>query len=396
MKYKKIIFFTLVLSCCLLTGCWDKVEIERKSFISTIAVDIGKSISKQDELKKIKSDEIFNESEYKKLNITFGFPNISELGPTDSGAATEQIISTDAFSMQDSINELASKTSRIIYTGHSKLLLLSNEVLQYPDVFKEIVDFFERQADINRMMFVVAVDGKAQDYVKFIPSMEKNIQTYISGLMENSSNNSSILPVTLNDMLICLYNNKSIAIPSLEFDKEDKTKLNIAGMALIKDYKIDGYLTPDETSSLDILRGEIKGGKETILKNGHPIEFEVGGVKRRIKIVDSNNIKKLNVRIDVSLEGQLKGYSVSENLFDYEKLEDIQQDFSHVIERKCEKVARILQEQHPIDLMGLKDYCEKFHPDLYKKIGDNWDEVYKNANIDVNVVVHARRVGITK
>ncbi|KGN02564.1 spore gernimation protein [Clostridium novyi A str. 4570] len=396
MKYKKIIFFTLVISCCLLTGCWDKVEIERKSFISTIAVDIGKSISKQDELKKIKSDEIFNESEYKKLNITFGFPNISELGPTDSGAATEQIISTDAFSMQDSINELASKTSRIIYTGHSKLLLLSNEVLQYPDVFKEIVDFFERQADINRMMFVVAVDGKAQDYVKFIPSMEKNIQTYISGLMENSSNNSSILPVTLNDMLICLYNNKSIAIPSLEFDKEDKTKLNIAGMALIKDYKIDGYLTPDETSSLDILRGEIKGGKETILKDGHPIEFEVGGVKRRIKIVDSNNIKKLNVRIDVSLEGQLKGYSVSENLFDYEKLEDIQQDFSHVIERKCEKVARILQEQHPIDLIGLKDYCEKFHPDLYKKIGDDWDEVYKNANIDVNVVVHARRVGITK
>ena len=396
MKYKKIIFFTLVISCCLLTGCWDKVEIERKSFISTIAVDVGKSISKQNELKKIKSDEIFNESEYKKLNITFGFPNISELGPTDSGAATEQIISTDAFSMQDSINELASKTSRIIYTGHSKLLLLSNEVLQYPDVFKEIVDFFERQADINRMMFVVAVDGKAQDYVKFIPSMEKNIQTYISGLMENSSNNSSILPVTLNDMLICLYNNKSIAIPSLEFDKEDKTKLNIAGMALIKDYKIDGYLTPDETSSLDILRGEIKGGKETILKNGHPIEFEVGGVKRRIKIVDSNNIKKLNVRIDVSLEGQLKGYSVSENLFDYEKLEDIQQDFSHVIERKCEKVARILQEQHPIDLIGLKDYCEKFHPDLYKKIGDNWDEVYKNANIDVNVVVHARRVGITK
>src|SRR3712207_2920268 len=294
MKYKKIIFFTLVLSCCLLTGCWDKVEIERKSFISTIAVDVGKSISKQDELKKIKSDKIFNESEYKKLNITFGFPNISELGPTDSGAATEQIISTDAFSMQDSINELASKTSRIIYTGHSKLLLLSDEVLQYPEVFKEIVDFFERQADINRMMFVVVVNGKAQDYVKFVPSMEKNIQTYISGLMENSSSNSSILPVTLNDMLIRLYNNKSIAIPSLEFDKEDKTKLNISGMALIKDYKIDGYLTPDETSSLDILRGEIKGGKETILKNGHRSEEHTSELQSRQYLVCRLLLEKKN------------------------------------------------------------------------------------------------------
>lgn len=396
MKYKKISFFILVLSCCLLTGCWDKVEIERKSFISTIAIDIGKSIGKQKELKKIKSNETFNESEYKKLNITFGFPNISELGPTDSGTATEHVITTNAFSMQDSINELASKTSRVIYTGHSKLLLLSNEVIQYPEVFKEIVDFFERQADINRMMFVVVVNGKAQDYVKFVPNMEKNIQTYISGLMENSSSNSSILPVTLNDMLISLYNDKKIAIPSLEFDKEDNSKLNINGLALIKNYKLQGYLTPDETSSLDILRGEVKGGKETILKDGHPIEFQVGGVKRRIKIVDSSNIKKLNFRIDVSLEGQLKGYSIGEELFNYEKLEDIQQDFDHVIEKKCEKLARILQERYSMDCIELKDYCEKFHPNLYKKIGDNWDEIYKNANIDVNVRVHARRVGISK
>lgn len=276
------------------------------------------------------------------------------------------------------------------------MLLLSNEVIQYPEVFKEIVDFFERQADINRMMFVVVVNGKAQDYVKFVPNMEKNIQTYISGLMENSSSNSSILPVTLNDMLISLYNDKKIAIPSLEFDKEDNSKLNINGLALIKNYKLQGYLTPDETSSLDILRGEVKGGKETILKDGHPIEFQVGGVKRRIKIVDSSNIKKLNFRIDVSLEGQLKGYSIGEELFNYEKLEDIQQDFDHVIEKKCEKLARILQERYSMDCIELKDYCEKFHPNLYKKIGDNWDEIYKNANIDVNVRVHARRVGISK
>ncbi|KGM98376.1 spore gernimation protein [Clostridium novyi A str. 4552] len=396
MRYKKVAIFTLALMCCLLTGCWDKVEIERKSFISTIAVDVGKAISKQDELKKVKSNEIFNESEYKKLDVTFGFPNISELGPTQSGTATEQVITTKAFSMQDAINELASKTSRSIYTGHSKLLLLSNEVMEYPDVFKEIIDFFERQADINRMMFVMIVDGKAEDYVEFVPTMEKNIETYISGLMQNSSTNSIILPVTLNDMLISLYNNKDIAIPSLEFDKEDKSKLNISGMALIKNYKLEGYLTPDETSSLDISRGKIKGGKETILKNGHPIEFEIEGIKRKINIVDSSNINKLNFKIDISLEGQLKGYCIGDDLFNYTKLKDIQHDFSHVIERKCEKVARILQEEHPIDLIGLKDYCEKFYPNLYKSIGDKWDVVYKNANIDVNVSVYARRVGITK
>src|SRR3712207_2126077 len=125
-------------------------------------------------------------------------------------------------------------------------------------------------ADIDRMTLMIVFNGKAEDYVKFIPTMEKNIETYISGLMENGSMNSTILPVTLNDVLISLYKDGSVAIPSIEFDKEDKTKLNVSGLSLIKNYKLQGYLTPDETSSLDILRGKVKGGKETILKDGHP------------------------------------------------------------------------------------------------------------------------------
>ncbi|AEB76959.1 spore germination protein [Clostridium botulinum BKT015925] len=385
-----------MLLCCFLTGCWDKVEIERKSFISTIAIDPGKSISKQEEFKKIRSNEIFNESQYKKIDVTFGFPNISELGPTNSGTAKEQIVTTNAFSMQDAINELASKTSRTIYTGHSKLILLSSDIMQYPDIVREIFDFFERQADIDRMTLVLVVNGKAQDYVKFVPTMEKNIEAYISGLMENGNVNSTILPVTLNDVLISLYKDGSVAIPSIEFDKEDKTKLNVSGLALVKNYKLQGYLTPDETSSLDILRGKIKGGKETILKDGHPIEFQIEGMKRKIGIVDASDIEKLKFKVDINLEGQLKGYYIGENMFSYGKLNDIQQDFNEVIERKCEKVARIIQEQHTMDLIGLKDYVKKFYPDVYKKVKDNWEKVYKNCNVDVSVNVKARRVGISK
>ncbi|KEI00332.1 Ger(x)C family spore germination protein [Clostridium botulinum] len=394
MRYKKIAI--LMLLCCFLTGCWDKVEIERKSFISTIAIDPGKSISKQEEFKKVKSNEIFNESQYKKIDVTFGFPNISELGPTNSGTAKEQIVTTNAFSMQDAINELASKTSRTIYTGHSKLILLSSDIMQYPNIVREIFDFFERQADIDRMTLVLVVNGKAQDYVKFVPTMEKNIEAYISGLMENGNVNSTILPVTLNDVLISLYKDGSVAIPSIEFDKEDKTKLNISGLALVKNYKLQGYLTPDETSSLDILRGKIKGGKETILKDGHPIEFQIEGMKRKIGIVDASDIEKLKFKVDINLEGQLKGYYIGENMFSYGKLNGIQQDFNEVIERKCEKVARIIQEQHTMDLIGLKDYVKKFYPDVYKKSKDNWEKVYKNSNVDVSVNVKARRVGISK
>jgi spore germination protein len=103
--------------------------------------------------------------------------------------------------------------------------------------------------------------------------MEKNIESYITGLMENGISNFSVLPVRLNDIFISMYKNKTAVIPTIEFDKVNKDQLNISGVALIKDYKIEGYLTPEEDASLEILKGKIKGGKEVILIDGHPVEY---------------------------------------------------------------------------------------------------------------------------
>ena len=165
---------------------------------------------------------------------------------------------------------------------------------------------------------------------------------------------------------------------------------------MIKDYKLEGELTPIETATLEILRGTIQGGKETILKDGHPIEFEIRGINRRISLMDDKDPKKLKFKIDIDLEGQLKGYYIDNNIFTQEELEKIQDSFNDVIERKNERLARIIQEEFGVDAIGLKEYVEKFKPEVYKRIGDNWDEAYKGANIDLEVTTQARRIGVTK
>lgn len=394
MKLKRVVI--LLLACCFLTGCWDKVEINRRSFVSTIAVDTGENIDDEDKFKEVKSNEVFKEDEFKKINVTFGFPDISELGPDKGSTAEVRVVNAEAFSMQDAVTRLAAKMSRSVYTGHSKLLILSNEILAYPETMKEVFDFLERQPDINRNMLVVVAKGKAEDYVKFKPNMEKNIEAYISGLMENGIINFSVLPVKLNDVLISLYKNKGAIIPTIEFDKVDTEQLIISGVALIKDYKLEGYLTPVEDAALEIMRGKIRGGKETILREGHPLELQITGIRRKIDLAKESNEKKLKFNIEINLEGQLKGYSIGSDIFSESELEKIQSDFNDVIERRCEKSARIVQEEYGIDAIELREYVEKFKPRLYEKIKDKWDQVYKDADIDVSVSTHARRLGITK
>ena len=75
MKFKMVL--PVILSCVLLTGCWDKVEIDRLNFISTIAIDPGEDIGKEKELKSINPEEPFAEGQIKKINVTYGFPDMS-------------------------------------------------------------------------------------------------------------------------------------------------------------------------------------------------------------------------------------------------------------------------------------------------------------------------------
>ena len=76
------------------------------------------------------------------------------LGPGKSGSAEEKFITTDAYSMEDASSEAMSKSSRDI-TGHTKLLILSNNILEHKDTLKEIVDYFQRNPNINRMLDIV-------------------------------------------------------------------------------------------------------------------------------------------------------------------------------------------------------------------------------------------------
>lgn len=394
MKCKKII--PLILGCCILTGCWDKIDIDRRAFVSTITIDVGEDIKNEEKFKKVKPSDPIKAEEFKKLNISFGFPDISELGPQKSGTASEQFIKVKAFSMQDALNELANKTSRSVHTGHVQLMILSDEVLEYPETVKEFLDYFDRQPKINRTMDVVVAKGKAEDYTKGKPVLEKNIEAYITGVMNNSSKDSNILATKLNQVLTELYGGGICTIPTIEFSKEKADEIVFSGLSIIKDYKMVGTLSSSEMASLYMLKGTVKGGKETIFRNGHPLEFEVRGLKRRLKLTDDKDLNKLKFKIDIDIEGQINDYYIEKDIFSEKELKEIQDNLNDVIEKKCEKLARMSQEEYSVDIIGLKDYLEKFKPDIYRMVKDNWSQVYKNAEVDVNVSTKARRIGVTK
>lgn len=391
MKYKKVII--IILSCILLSGCWDKVEIDRRSLISIISVDIGEQAGKEKELKNLSPDEPFTGMDLKKLKVTFGAPDISQLGPDKGGTAKDMYITTDAYSMQDAVNKAALKSSRDISFSHIKLLVLSKDLTTYPEILKEIVDYLQREPSLNRNMYVVISDGKAEEYIKHKPRMEKNIENYISGLIENTTRSTSILPVTLNEFLILLSENGNAMLPRMTIEK-DKNELGISGVGIIKDYKYKGDLSAIETANLEMLRGKLKGGRKTIYKNGHPIDVVIDSAGRKISM--DNQQGKLTFNIYLDIEGELKDYYVGGEVFSKDMLQSLQQNLNNSVKQECAQVVQITQRELGVDPIGIREYIEKYHPSLWKQIKNNWSEVYSSATINVTVNSNIRRIGVVK
>lgn len=392
MKLKKIL--PLFLSCLLLSGCWDKIEIDRRIFVSVIGIDLGKDSGKEKEVKKVKPDEPFQERvQQKKFNITYGYPDISELGPGKSGTAKDQFINVDASSMEDGIIQATGRSSRNIHIGQTKLIILGSAVLEQPEAFKEVLDYIERHPSLNKMMQVVVAEGKVEDYVKYKPPMEKNLEYYLSGLMESSKKNAAILPITVTEMLILLDQNGNAIIPKIGIDKE-KNEITLSGVAVIKNFSLKGYLTPVEVADLELMRGKARGGKRVIYKEGHPITMNIEDIDREIKL--SGDKSKLRFDIDIRLEGQLREYYKGETVFSKEVLNSLEMEYSKSISEECNVIAKMLQTEFAVDPIGLREYVEQFKPSVWKQIKDNWDEVYKNAEIKVNVDTKLRRIGVVR
>jgi spore germination protein len=391
MKLKKIL--PIILSCILLSGCWDKIEIDRRNFISTIAIDPGEDIGKEKELKSISPEEPFAERQIKKINVTYGFPDMSKLGPGKGGSSEEKYINTQAYSMEDAASEAMAKSSRNIYLGHSKLLILSSDLLGYKDTVKEVIDYLQRNPDINRTMQVVVADGKAEEYMKFKPETENSTQYYISGLMDNSERNSRILNIDLNEFLILLSENGNALLPRITLEKEKK-ELILSGAAIIKDYALKGNFTATELMDVQLLSGKFNMGKKVIYIEGHPVDFVIDGYERKVIVEEKGD--KLNINIDIHLEGQLGEYSVDKRVLDKKQLQMMQSAFNKSISVECEKILQTAKGEFEIDPFGIREHIEKFSPLLWNKIEKEWMEKYKSASVNVNVKTEIRRVGAVR
>jgi len=383
MKKKLRILILWFLIIFIFTGCWDNIEIEDRAFVMAIGIDLSSS--------------------NKRYLVTFQFPNVAQMakGTSGGGGGSEKpsfAVSEEAETIFSASRHISTRINKALYLGHTQAIIFGKEVVENRDRFQQVLDSLDRNYELRRKVYLLVTPQKAQDILLKKYEIEPNTGAYIRDVFKHYNLTSKFPTIDYNKITKSIHEtNGNAIIPKITAGKDE---IKIAGSAIIKNYKLAGWLGDEENMGYMWLAGLVRGGDVDVsVPSGDGkivIPFNISNVRRRRSVKEENG--KIIYRVELQVEGDITEYT-------FEKREEMMEgDLLNVIERKTSdeikkmalKAINRFQKELKIDMLGIGDYIEKYHPSLWEKVGKDWDNVLPEIEIKVDVTTHVRRIGLFK
>ncbi|HZK56747.1 MAG TPA: hypothetical protein VFD17_00425 [Clostridia bacterium] len=233
--HKKITVFILV-TLFLLTGCWDKVEIDDRAHIDAIGIDKYIPSSNEEEMPS-------------RYVFTFVFPEPKKEEAKD---VTVSSVGENLYSVS---RIMASRSNKDLFLGHLRTVVLGVDITENPDDFRHILDGIENNRFLSRRVVLAITEGSAKEVVEVSPPMENRVGEFISGIFRRPDRIPRIVGGTAGDILRDLHESGNTIIPKMV---PGETDIKIAGGGIINNFRFKGWLGEVETAHLLVLKGETK------------------------------------------------------------------------------------------------------------------------------------------
>jgi len=382
--HKRTMVFILLISL-LLTGCWDKLEIEERAHISALGIDKHDPSSEEE---NGPTQEQTNDYIMDKFAFTFVFPQ------TSLDEQENIVVKTVGESFFAVSRRLANRTNKEMFLGHLRTVILGVDVIKDEHLFREILDGIETNELISRRVILTVAEDKASDIIAVTPDMEPQVGQFIAELFRRRDRTPRTPAGSAGDILQDLHESGNTLIPKLTAGTSD---IKAEGSAVIKNYKFEGWLGGIDTGHLMILKGEIPVvGGISVQYKGHSIPIDMRPEKPKVSLVEhEDNIKIL---IEVSAEADIKQtyFQSDEDLLKSETVEKIQKLVNIQIKENMEHAVNKIQKEFKTDVIGIDRYLRQRNYPLWKTIEDDWEEMFPDIEIEISVDVKIRRIGLVR
>ncbi len=373
---KKLILATIISTSLVLSGCWDMMEINNRIYPYSVGYDI----------------DVNPEGKYK---ITYSYPNILALGKNPTSDKKTYVVTKHGDTAFEAKYRLSKKVAYPLDLKHLKVIIFSQDVLNNEDMIREITDGIMRDFIANKSTQLIVTKVSAEKLLQ--DTLNATEQQIVGGviynLLLNRQGSAFFTPITMSNFNEDMDISKSAIIP---VGYSMNNEVFIEGGAVIKDYKLVGFLLPKENRAIAHLNNKVRSDG---------VNFDYKGVDITLMITESKSKKKLisqdenlKMKLNLTMEGHIhsftnkKGMEIDTN----QENKEIEMAAAKVVEGELQKAVDKVQKELKADVLFIGSYLNKFHPKLWKEIEKDWDKIYPEIDIDLDVEVKIRRRGLIK
>ncbi|UFJ40873.1 Ger(x)C family spore germination protein [Brevibacillus humidisoli] len=402
---KPATFRNLLILCCLITtllsGCWDRQEIEERANVLGVAIDLIDERAEKREPSVSHFNGGFPEPERRMLQLTaqIAVPGRIPLGPEAGGGAPQQkpvwVLSVVGHTIDDAMMNLQQQLADRLFLGHLRVIIISEELARKG--IRELNDYLRRNPEVRRTAWMLVANGRAAAAMEASPELERVPTLYLTATM----NQAVGLGKFPNDFLGIFWTALSSKgmdpyLPYIKVLKKDN--ILIAGLAYFRGDQMVGVAEPMEIGFFMAVKGFEQGGYGGFT----PVPGKEGSVLLRAT--------RRHTKVNVNLKGGQPHFAVKVH-YELEVDEKTSTRFSlnkpellRKIEREAAQGAKLTIEklikktkQKGSDIFGFGEYVRAKLPGYWNRhIGttEKWRQMYKDVPVDVKVMVHIRRIGM--
>jgi spore germination protein KC len=385
----------LILVTPLLTGCWDRLEIEERGTILGLAIDPIVKNGQNTTGPFAKSDN----AGYK-LTAQVAIPGRIPLGPggpSGGGGATEKpvwIISKTGKTIDDALNNLQQELSNRVFFGHLRIIVVNQALAK--SGMQDIQDFFRRNAEIRRLAWLIISKGPAGAVIEATPQLSRVPTLYLVSTMDNAVRMGKIPNVFLGNYWSSRSSNgRDPVLPLISLYKKDR--IEIEGLAVFKGDRMASSLNQLGTAAYMELTGENRAGYGVAVPiPGDPQHSAIiKGTNRKTKIKLRKIKGKPSFDVYMKVEANLEE-KTGKSINDVRMMKQIGKEASQMLIKNQKKTLKKLKKQRT-DIIGFGEYVRGEYPDYWRKYNskEEWDQEFANLDIRLHLDVEMRRTGMS-
>ena len=356
----------------LICGCWDDYELNALFIVTGIALDSSQNPSQMD------------------ISVQIAKPHPSSEGKSDSENEPVILMNTTAPTMSDALSVFNRNSNRTLMLQHNQVLLLGKSLAE-DNIIKHL-DLFMRDQETRMEVLVMVVDGRAEDIINAQLEQDSISGMFLARLITDLTTASSHYQIRMIDFVSRLLDESVAPIAPIVSLKENNGKQEIVmnGMAVFDNERMIGQLTNDEVTGYIWAMGDVSRGEVSFSTEWGTAVLNISSLTAKREISFDNEKVQVNLSIKAQLHiGQISG-------FKYISMEELMAHLQTSAEQAIrDKIMNSFEISKTLnaDIFGFGRSIYRTYPSEWKKIREEWETVYQNLELDVNVDAHIATTG---